>query len=141
VFKEYNDSSNCVLHVLLVVMLKLKKHGCGEKHLQVDISKKCTFKKFSSNSKKEKKVENLAVFFEHEWKKQDCLQFSIRYQEIIQFFVVFKLLKILISMTKVTTKKFFFLDSVFSILHRHQYEFFLSWITTKKFSFLIAYRK
>jgi hypothetical protein len=37
---------------------------------QVGISKKCTLKKFSSNSKEENKL-----------KKQDCLHISIRYQE------------------------------------------------------------
>jgi hypothetical protein len=38
-------------------------------------------KKFLVGLKRKKQVENLAVFVELERKKQDCLQFSIRYQE------------------------------------------------------------
>jgi hypothetical protein len=42
--------------------------------------KKCTFKKISKNSKEENMLKIL-FFVELKRKKQDCLQFSIRYQE------------------------------------------------------------
>jgi translation initiation factor IF-3 len=74
--------------------------------------KKTHIKKVFVELKRREQVVNLAVFVELNRKKQECLQFSIRYQE---------------------TKLF---GGYFS-----QIIYFLSRITTKKLSFLIVYRK